>query len=58
MRPMPRLLTMPPAVATSHNPAATPPTTRPKFANTAPAMQKASAPKPTRKPTESIIGEL
>ena len=49
---------MPAAVATSHNPAATPPTTRPKFANTAPAMQKASAPKPTRKPTESIIGEL
>ena len=49
---------MPPAVAASQSPAAVPPTTRPKLAKTAPAMANASAPNPTRNPTESIIGEL
>ena len=58
MRPMPRLETMPWALATSHRPAAVPPTMMPKLPSTAPANQKATAAPPTRKPTESSMGEL
>ena len=58
MRPMPRLETMPWAVATSQRPAALPPVMMPKLPTSAPRNQNATAKPPTRKPTESICGEL
>ena len=58
MRPMPRLETIPCAVGTSQNPAADPPAMMPKLPATAPANQNATDTPPTRKPTESICGEL
>ena len=58
MRPIPRDLTMPCAVITSNRPAAVPPTMMPKLPSSAPANQNATGAKPTRKPTESSMGEL
>ena len=58
MRPIPSDLTMPEAVSRSKSPAAVPPTMMPKLPMSAPANQNATGAKPTRNPTESIIGEL
>ena len=58
MSPMPRLFTMPCAASTDQSPAALPATTMPKLARRAPANHQATATPPTRKPTESIMGEL
>ena len=49
---------MPCALATSQSPAVLPPTMMPKFAISPPANQNATAAPPTRKPTESSMGEL
>ena len=58
MRPMPRLETMPWAVATSYSPSVVPPQMIPRLASTAPPNQKATAAPPTKKPMESIMGLL
>ena len=58
MRPIPRLDTIPWALATSQSPAALPPAMIPKFAMSPPASQNATAAPPTKKPTDSSMGEL